>query len=165
MGTRQVVVERLSLVSKRAFADVVASIDAVVGHPDLQEFNRNRGAAQSPEEVESAVQGAIGSSGFMEFMRLDLGPFLEKERGPSPPKLLRLIIGNPLIMKQMARHVPDAGSYAPVTILVDRRDDGVHLSYDTMQSYLAPYDNAVALRVARDLDLKVEALLKHAAGE
>jgi len=34
-------------------------------------------------------------------------------------------------MKKM-RHVPDTASYAPVTILIDQRADGVHLSYDSM---------------------------------
>jgi hypothetical protein len=64
----------------------------------------------------------------------------------------------------MAKHVPDAGSYAPVTVLVDERADGVHLSYDRMVSFLAPYNNSEALKVARDLDEKVEALLSAAAG-
>ncbi|MGC2299194.1 MAG: hypothetical protein WA476_10355 [Acidobacteriaceae bacterium] len=63
----------------------------------------------------------------------------------------------------MAEHVPDAGSYAPVTILVDERGDGVHISYDRMASYLAPYENAAALAVAKDLDAKVEDLLRKAA--
>jgi hypothetical protein len=52
--------------------------------------------------------------------------------------MLRLLIGNPLVMKEMAKHVPDAGSYAPVTILIDERPDGVYLSYDRMESALAP---------------------------
>jgi uncharacterized protein (DUF302 family) len=77
---------------------------------------------------------------------------------------VRLVIGNPLIMKQMVEHVPDAGSYAPVTILVDERPDGVHLSYDTMVGYLAPYGNAAAKKVAQELDAKVEALLAAATG-
>ena len=76
----------------------------------------------------------------------------------------RFIIGNPLIMKEMAKHVPDAGSYAPVTILVDERSNGVHLSYDKMTSLLGPYGNPRALKVAQDLDLKVENLLTEAAG-
>ena len=66
-------------------------------------------------------------------------------------------------MKEMAKHVPDAGSYAPVTVLVDERADGVHLSYDRMSSLLTPYGNPDALRVAQDLDKKVEDLLKQAA--
>jgi hypothetical protein len=51
-------------------------------------------------------------------------------------RIIRLVIGNPLIMKEMAKHVPDAGSYAPVTVLVDERADGVHLSYDELLSPL-----------------------------
>jgi uncharacterized protein (DUF302 family) len=74
-----------------------------------------------------------------------------------------LLIGNPLIMKEMAKHVPDAGSYAPVTVLVDDRADGVHLSYDRMASFLAAYGDRDALQVAEDLDNKVETLLREAA--
>ena len=67
-------------------------------------------------------------------------------------------------MKEMAKHVPDAGAYAPVTVLEDERADGMHLSYDEMTSLLAPYGNRAALDVARDLDSKVEDLLRNAAG-
>jgi len=66
-------------------------------------------------------------------------------------------------MKEMAKRVPDAGSYAPVTILIDERPDGVHLYCDRMTSFLAPYQNAAALNVARELDAKVEAMLASAA--
>jgi uncharacterized protein (DUF302 family) len=66
-------------------------------------------------------------------------------------------------MKQMTEHVPDAASYAPITILVSEREDGVHLSYDSMSSFLAPYQNAQALKVAKDLDKKVLGLLAQAA--
>ncbi len=68
-----------------------------------------------------------------------------------------------LIMKEMAKHVPDAGSYAPVTILVDERPDGVHLSYDKMTALLAPYGSEDAFAVARDLDSKIEDLLRECA--
>jgi uncharacterized protein (DUF302 family) len=73
------------------------------------------------------------------------------------------LIGNPLIMKQMLERSPDAGSYAPVTILVDERPDGVWLSYDRMVSFLALYGSSEALKVARDLDAKIETLLTRAA--
>jgi uncharacterized protein (DUF302 family) len=67
-------------------------------------------------------------------------------------------------MKEMAKHVPDAGSYAPVRVLlVDERDDGVHLSYDRMTSFLSPYESPDTLKVARKLDSKVERLLNNAA--
>jgi hypothetical protein len=99
----------------------------------------------------------------MEFMRFDLGAYLRKGSDKALPKIVRLVAGNPLIMEKMVRHVPDAGSYAPVTILIDQRFDGVHLSYDRMASFLSSYGSADALQVARDLDYKVETLLTAAA--
>jgi uncharacterized protein (DUF302 family) len=98
----------------------------------------------------------------MEFLRLDLGAALQKDPAVKAYKIVRIIAGNPLIMKQMTVHVPDAGSYAPVTILVYERQDGVHVSYDTMASYLASSENEEALQVARDLDTKVIRLLTEA---
>src|SRR5499427_9493912 len=98
----------------------------------------------------------------MEFVRFDAGEVLRKERGGQGPKMLRLVVGNPIIMNEMAGTVPDAAAYAPVTILVDERADGVHLSYDSMASLLAPYGSPEALAVARNLDAKVELLLRAA---
>jgi uncharacterized protein (DUF302 family) len=129
----------------------------------MKAFRRNVAAASTYAELENVINKAIGGSGLMEFTRFDLGEILRKERGAKAPKSLRLVVGNPLIMKQMVEHVPDAGSYAPVTILVDEREDGVHLSYDRMASFLASYGSAEALKVAQDLDSKVEALLTAAA--
>lgn len=100
----------------------------------------------------------------MLFLEFDHGAVLRKETGLHAPKTVRLVIGNPLTMKEMAKHIPDAGSYAPTTVLVDERQDGVHLSYDKMASLLAPYGNASALAVAHDLDSKIEALIRETAG-
>jgi uncharacterized protein (DUF302 family) len=99
----------------------------------------------------------------MLFAEFDHGAVVRKGTGRGTPRMIRFVIGNPLIMRQMVQHVPDAGSYAPVTILIDERPDGVHLSYDRMASFLAPYENAAALNVARELDAKVEAMLASAA--
>jgi len=99
----------------------------------------------------------------MLFAEFDHGAIVRKGTGRATPRMIRFVIGNPLIMRQMVQHVPDAGSYAPITILIDERSDGVHLSYDRMTSFLAPYNNATALNVARELDAKVEALLASAA--
>ena len=100
----------------------------------------------------------------MLFLELDHGAVIRKATDRDNPRMVRLILGNPLIMQQMATYVPDAGSYAPVTVLVDERSDGVHISYDRMASLLAPYRNSEALAVARDLDKKVETLLSDVAG-
>ena len=125
-------------------------------------FHKALAEATTVAGLEEVVQGAIGSSDLMEFVRFDAGEVLHKERHGQGPKILRLVVGNPLIMKEMAKTVPDAAAYAPVTILVDERTDGVHLSYDSMASLLAPYANEPALAVARALDAKVESLLEAA---
>ena len=157
--TKQINVERWSVVSSKPFNEILMVIDAAIGHPDLPTLRKAIVAAQTYSEMESAVRGAVGSTNLMQFMRFDLGEIIAKGRESDSPRILRLLVGNPLIMRQMAELVPDAGSYAPVTILIDERADGVHLSYDRMASLLAPYKNPEALKVANDLDLKVEALL------
>ena len=165
MSIKQVNVQRFSVTSSKSFRDVIGVFDVAVGHPDMKAFRENVAAAKTYAELEKVVHAAIGPYELMEFTRFDLGEVLRKRNGAEAPQSLRLVLGNPLIMSQMVEHVPDAGSYAPVTILVDERQDGVHLSYDTMASYLAPYGNSEALKVARDLDAKVEALLEVAASE
>jgi uncharacterized protein (DUF302 family) len=157
-------VERFSLTSSRPFDKILTAIKAAVGHPDMVEFAKTTAAARTFPHFESTVREGLGKSGLMLFMELDHGSVIRKATGGDKPRMARLIMGNPLIMQQMARHVPDAGSYAPVTVLVDERSDGVHISYDRMVSLLAPYRNSDALAVARDLDKKVEALLSEAAG-
>jgi uncharacterized protein (DUF302 family) len=126
-------------------------------------FGKNLAAAKTFAELEKVVSEAVGPTELMEFTRMDLGEVLRKRNGVAAPPSLRFLVGNPVIMSQMLEHVPDAGSYAPVTILIDERPDGVHLSYDRMASFLAPYGNSEALNVAQDLDSKIETLLTTAA--
>ena len=163
MPTIDVAVRRTSVVSQWPFEEIVRRLTATIGHPEMNAFHEAVAAATTVAELEAVVHGAIGASDLMEFVRFDSGDILRKERAGQGPRMLRLVVGNPLIMKEMAKVVPDAASYAPVRILIDERDDGVHLSYDSMASLLAPYGNEAALVVARDLDAKVESLLETAA--
>jgi uncharacterized protein (DUF302 family) len=163
MTIRHINVQRFSVVSTRSFDEVVARIDAQIGHPEMSAFRKSISATKTDAEVVEIIGELVGSAGLMEFVRFDLGKYLRKELGTNAPKMLRLVAGNPIIMKQMVKHIPDAGSYAPVTILIDERPDGVHLSYDRMASFLAPYGSPEAMKVAQDLDAKVETLLTAAA--
>jgi len=47
-------------------------------------------------------------------MQLDHGAILRKETGRETPKMIPFVIGSPLIMKEMVKHVPNAGSYPSV---------------------------------------------------
>lgn len=164
MTIAKVEVERFSLTSSKPFDAVVAALKSAVGQPNIVEFFKETRATKSFPDLECVVKAGLGRTDLMLFAEYDLGDFLRRENGSGTPKLTRFVVGNPLIMKEMVKHVPDAGSYAPVTVLIDERPDGVHLSYDKMESYLAPYGNSDALAVARNLDAKVTALLRECAG-
>ena len=159
-STRRFEVERVSVTSSRPFEAVVAALKDAVGRLDLVEFAKVSRQVGTFAELKEVIDRNLGKTGLMLFMELDHGAVLRKETELTKPKIVRLVIGNPLVMKEMAKHVPDAGSYAPVTVLVDERGDGVHLSYDRMASLLAPYGNMDAIDVARDLDSKIESLLQ-----
>jgi len=157
-------VERFTLSSSKPFEEVVAALNSAIGHPDMAEFWKSTRLAQSDAELQNTIEKGLGRTGLMLFVEFDHGAVVRSGTGRATPRMIRFVIGNPLIMREMAKRVPDAGSYAPVTVLVDERADGVHLSYDRMASLLAPYNNPEASKVARDLDEKVEALLSAAAG-
>jgi uncharacterized protein (DUF302 family) len=165
MAIQNIAVQRFSLTTSRSFEAVIAALKAGVGRLDLAAFASASKSSGTCAELEEVINRDMGKTHLMLFLEFDHGAVIRKETGLGTPKLMRLVIGNPLVMKEMAKDVPDAGSYAPVTVLVDERDDGVHLSYDRMTSFLSPYEHPDALKVARELDSTVERLLNNAAYE
>ena len=159
---RKIEMERFTVTSSKPFDVVVAGIKASVGHPNMALLWQAVQRATTDTELDAAIQPTLGKTGLMQFVEFDHGMVIRKGTEHRTSKMVRMVIGNPLIMKEMAKRVPDAGSYAPVTVLVDERVDGVHISYDRMASLLAPYGDENALSVARDLDAKVEDVLRQA---
>ena len=125
ISIQEVHVQRVNIVTTQPFDTVVARIDAQIGHPDMAAFRKSLSAAQNEAEMEKVVDPVTQPNGLMEFTRFDHGEVLQKENGTVKPRILRIVAGNPLIMKEMVKHVVDAGSYAPVTILVEERPDSV----------------------------------------
>jgi uncharacterized protein (DUF302 family) len=154
--------ERFTVTSSKPFDVVLAGIKASVGHPNMEQLWQAVQRATTGAELDAAIQPTLGKTGLMQFVEFDHGMVIRKGTEHRTSKMVRMVIGNPLIMKEMAKRVPDAGSYAPVTVLVDERVDGVHISYDRMASLLAPYGDENALSVARDLDAKIEDVLRQA---
>jgi uncharacterized protein (DUF302 family) len=152
-------VDHLSFVSPLPYDEVVRRLRSSMGHPDMTKFKAELAEAKTEADLERTVRAAVDPSGFMEFYEFNVGQVLEKQLGPKALKSMRFLIGNPLIMKRMTEFAPDAAAYAPVTVLVDERSDGVHLSYDTVASFLVPDGSDEASKVARDLDTKLEKLL------
>jgi hypothetical protein len=162
-GTRtSFTIERVTFTSQRPFDDVVEGIYQGIGRPDLATFIADLDAAKNYDEYQAVVRKAVGPSDLMRFMQLDQDAALAINPDIKALPLIRIIAGNPLTMSEMARYVPDAGTYAPVTILAYQAHDGVHVSYDTVVSALEPYRDERVVKVADDLDRKVLALLDRA---
>lgn len=85
MMTKRISVRRWSVISSNPFESVAAALDAAVGHPDIGKFGREIAATKTYAAMQEIVRGTIGSSGFMEFARFDLGAILRKELGPKTP--------------------------------------------------------------------------------
>ena len=113
MTITRIEVERFSVTSSKPFDAVVAALKSAIGQPDMVEFFKATRAANSFPDLERVVQSGLGRTGFMLFAEFDLGAILRRETGTKTPKVMRFVVGNPLIMKEMVKHVPDAGSYAP----------------------------------------------------
>ncbi len=161
--TKQINVKRVCFVSQKPFREILEAIAGAVGHPKMDELWKKIFMARTVDEVDEIMRKVVGPSGLIEFLRFDHGGIIHKGKAGNAPGMLRLVVGNPSIMRRMAERVPDAGSYAPVTILIDERPDGTHLSYDRMTSFLETYGNGEVLVVAKELDAKVETLLASAA--
>lgn len=170
MGTEQVLdvqVRRHVLDTDRPFADVLEGIYGGISRPDIAKLFGQLAASTSFDEFASLVRQAQGSAGLMQFLQLELDSALSLDPQAASwhgRRLVRVIAGNPVTMGQMTRHVPDAGSYAPVTLLVEEKPDGgTRVSYDSVASALAPYQDAAASEVARHLDAEVLTLLRRVA--
>ena len=163
-----VVVHRHIFTSNQPFSAVLDGILSGISQPDIGQLFSKLAASTSYEEFTSLVQQAQGSAGLMRFLQLDLDSALT----PDPQatdwagrRLVRLIAGNPVTMGEMTRHVADAGSYAPVTILIQELPDGrSRVAYDSVASEIAPYHDAAASEVAQRLDAEVLTLLREVTG-
>jgi uncharacterized protein (DUF302 family) len=157
-----VAVERVTLSSSRSFDDVLDGIYQGIGRPDFNAFLGELAAARSFDEYVSAVHYAVGPADLLRFLEIDEGSALARNPDVDAYRMVRIIAGNPLTMSEMAQYVPEAGSYAPVTILVYEAHDGVRVCYDTVASELRPYEDERALTVAEQLDGSVLAVLRAA---
>jgi uncharacterized protein (DUF302 family) len=163
METIEIPLKRYVFDSTKPFDEVLRGLYAGIGTPDMETLNAIRQEADF-ESYQRMVQAAVGPAELMQFLRLDLGNYLAKHAGAKVQRVVRIIAGNPLIMRRMVSEVPHAGSYAPITLLVYETEGKVFVAYDSMESALQAYGNEAALGVARELDGKVVKLVKESTG-
>jgi hypothetical protein len=167
-GVLEVRVRRHVFTSERPFAEIMDGIYGGISQPDIGSLFRRLAASTSYEEFASLVRRAQGSAGLMRFLELGLDRALAidpQAQGSAGLGLVRIIAGNPITMSEMTRHVPDAGSYAPVTILIQELPGGgTRVAYDSVASSIAIYDDPAATKVAENLDTEVLTLLRQVSG-
>lgn len=164
----EVPIHRHIIESERPFASVMDGIFDGISRPDIRSLFSDLEASTSYEQFSSLVRQAQGSAGLMQFWQLNLDVVLTldpRARHQARHRLVRLIAGNPVTMGEMIRHIADAGSYAPVTILIQELPDGgSRIAYDSVASAIAPYHDAAASKVARRLDAEELTLLREVTG-
>src|SRR6202050_3467845 len=110
MSIKTIEVQRFSLTTSRSFEAVVASLKAGIGQLDLAAF---ASASKSPgtfAELEEVINRDMGKAHLMLFLEFDHGAVLRKETGLNKPKMVRLVLGNPFVMKEMDKDFPHAGA-------------------------------------------------------
>ena len=70
---RKIEMERFSLTTSKWFDEVISSVNAAIGHPDMPEFGRSTHEAHSFAELKSTVGNELSKAGLVPFIRLDQG--------------------------------------------------------------------------------------------
>src|SRR5207249_6084792 len=94
-------VERFTLRSSKSFDQVVAALNSAVGHPNMSDFWKSTDRAQSVAELQSTIEKVLGRTGLMLFAEFDHGAIVRKGTGRDTPRMIRFVIGNPLIMRRI----------------------------------------------------------------
>ncbi|OBJ66054.1 DUF302 domain-containing protein [Mycobacterium asiaticum] len=146
---------RLRYQSTKSYDELVAALLADIGEkpvPIGDIATRNADWDSYRKQVEPRV----GPSGFMLFGLIDHGAWISN--AGIDRKVLRVILGNPLIAITMLRHDVSAGLFAPVELLILDEPGGASLTYVKPSSLMVVEDNPELRSAAEQLDAKLAAL-------
>jgi uncharacterized protein (DUF302 family) len=142
--------------SAKSYDELLSALLADIGDKPMR-INEFAVAADSWQAYQEKVEPHAGPSGFMLFALLDHGAWIAKAR--IDRKVMRVILGNPLIAITMLRHDVSAGLFAPVELLLmDERENRSSLSYVKKSSLMVVEHNPELLSAAEKLDAKLAEL-------
>ena len=142
--------------SDKSYDELLAALLADIGDQPvpINDIGASTGDWQSYQE---RVESHVGPSGFMLFALIDHGAWITK--AGIDRKVMRVILGNPLIAITMLRHDVGAGLFAPVEVLVmDEGEGRSSLTYVKPSSLMVVKPNPELLSAAKELDAKLAAL-------
>ena len=147
---------RLTFDSNKSFDDVLSSLLADVGDKPVL-LNEVAANSESWDSYKKEIESHIGPSGFSLFAIIDHGAWIKKVG--IRKKVMRFIIGNPMIAITMLRHDLTAGLFAPVELILIEEDNGrSSLAYVRPSSLMVVAKNDALLDAAKELDSKLLAL-------
>ena len=142
--------------SAKSYDELLAALLADIGEKPVR-INDFATATDSWQSYQEKVAAHVGPSGFMLFALLDHGGWITK--AGIDRKVMRVILGNPLIAITMLRHDVAAGLFAPVELLlVDEGGGRSSLTYVKPSSLMVVERNPELLSAAEQLDAKLAAL-------
>ena len=147
---------RVRYESAKSYDELVAALLADIGAQpvSIDEIGKT---SDTWDSYEQRVQSYVGPSGFMLFNLFNHSGWITK--AGIDRKVLRVILGNPLIAITMLRHDVSAGLFAPVEVLLtDEEGDGSSLTYVKPSSLMVVQQNPALLSAAQELDAKLAAL-------
>ena len=142
--------------SAKSYDEVLAALLSDIGREPVS-LDDAVMASSDWESYRQDVELYVGPSGFMLFKLFDHGAWIR--RAGIDRKVLRVILGNPLIAITMLRHDVTAGLFAPVEVLlVDEGEGHSSLTYVKPSSLMVVEHNPELLAAAEQLDAKLASL-------
>lgn len=157
--------KRVRVESTRSFEEVLLNLRKVVGTMTIPQRNtQEAGSAPTREQFEHFIQSQVGESDFTLFFALDYGQWLPLYG--IQRKVVRWILGNPLIAITMIQYDITASLFAPVELLLVENESGTGSTviYDLPSSLMVIEPNSALAASARALDRKLEALVSRVTG-
>jgi uncharacterized protein (DUF302 family) len=154
---------RVQVETSASLDDVIRRLRGLMGQTNVPEVVGLAQTVSSEEEyVREISKRFVGESGFMLFSEIDHGTWIG--RFGIKRRVLRWILGNPLIAITMIRHDIAAALFVPVEILLAERlgGQGTTVTYVRPSSLMAIGDNPELLTAAQALDGKLNSLISRA---
>jgi hypothetical protein len=157
--------KRVRVESTRSLEEVLLNLRNVVGTTIIPQENiQEAGSALTREQFEHVIGSQVGESGFTLFFEMNYGqwlPLFGIER-----KVVRWILGNPLLAITMIQHDIIASLFAPVELLLveNAPGNGSTVIYDLPSSLMVIEPNAALETAAKELDRKLMMLVSRVTG-
>jgi uncharacterized protein (DUF302 family) len=154
---------RLEVTTSAAFDDVINRLRDCMGHTSVPEIVKIAQKHISEAEYRRIIEEQfVGKSGLMLFHEIDHGGWLSKFG--INRRVVRWILGNPLVAVTMIQHDITAGLFAPVEILVTEAEErsGTIITYVRPSSLMVIGKNEPLMDAAVKLDKKVDDLISSA---